>query len=139
MRAQHCGPAPAANPLGLGAGEELLERAVLLRGCRSGRAYVYAESAIAPARLPPAVRRQLEQSRDPIGRVLVDHRVAVRRELLPGPATANRAGTSLGRLLAGAPLSRRYRILLETGPAFAVDEWFLPPAADALLASAPPG
>jgi chorismate--pyruvate lyase len=133
VRAQWRSPARPGNPLELDTGEELVQRAVVLRGRRSGRAYVYAESSIATARLPASVGRRLEETSDPIGRVLDDHHLAVRREPLAGPARAAHADDVAAELLAGAPWSRRYRILLGTAPAFAVDEWFLQPAADVLV------
>jgi chorismate-pyruvate lyase len=107
-------------------------RTVLLRGRNTGCAFVYAETSIAPARIPPPVRRALERSRDPIGRILSEHALVGERELLPGRASADHADATIAVHLAAAPLSRRYRILLGSGPAFAVDEWFLQPAADAL-------
>ena len=132
VQAQWSSPAGSDNPLALEAGAEMMHRTVLLRGRNTARAYVYAESTIAPARIPPPVRRRLEQSRDPIGRVLSEHLLTVERELLPGPASAEHADTSLAPELAAAPLSRRYRILLGTHPTFAVNEWFLQPVADSL-------
>ncbi len=132
VQAQWASPAGSDNPLGLEADAEMTHRTVLLRGRDTGRAFVYAESSIASARLPPPVRRRLEQSRDPIGRVLSDQLVTVERELLPGPASAEHADTSFALQLATAPLSRRYRILLGSRPAFAVNEWFLEPVADSL-------
>lgn len=132
VRAQWSAPAARDNPLGLDAGADMVRRTVVLRGRNTGRAFVYAESAIAPARIPPPVRRRLEQSRDPIGRILTEHLLTGQRELLPDPASADYADATIARQLAAAPLSRRYRIVLGTGPAFAVDEWFLPAAAVAL-------
>ncbi len=132
VQAQWSTPAGPDNPLGLDAGADMMHRTVLLRGRATGRAFVYAESSIAPARIPAPVRRRLEQSRDPIGRVLSEHALTAERELLPGPASADHADATITPQLAAAPVSRRYRILLGTGPAFAVDEWFLRPAAEAL-------
>lgn len=136
MRHQRVDRAEPGHPLGLDVDEELVVRAVLLRGRRTGLAYVYAESSIAPARLPATVRRRLEQSRDPIGRILDDHRLTVERQPLPGAASPTEADRVVAALLAEAPVSRRYRILVAGRPAFAVDEWFLPPA-EALVH--PPG
>ncbi len=123
--AQDTVPAGDGNLLGLTSDAELVHRAVLLTGRTSGRAYVYAESAIAPQRIPGPVRRRLETSRDPIGRIFTGHRLPVRREPLAGPATAvcNAAVTS--DLVDGATLSRRYRITLAGDPAIVVNEWFL--------------
>jgi chorismate-pyruvate lyase len=132
IRAQSRGQAPGGDPLGLAAGSELMQRAVLLRGRVTGRDYVYAETSIAPARIPTSVRQRLEETRDPIGRVLNDHRLVVGREPLPEPATASHTDASTAAMLTAAVFSRRYRILLGTVPAFTVDEWFLGAAADVL-------
>jgi chorismate-pyruvate lyase len=132
IRFQKVGPAGGDNPLGLVPDAEVLRRAVLLTGRTTGRTFVYAESAIDAHRLPGPVRRQLETSRDPIGRVLLDHRLAVRREPLAGPVVAKGAGGDITTLLHSAPLSRRYRIILDSAPAMVVSEWFLQPVPDAL-------
>ncbi len=130
IRAQRAVPAWRDNPLDLAAGAELLYRSVFLVGRATGQAYAYAESVIASARIPASVRWCLEQSREPIGRVLRDHGLAVRREPLPGPATGGDVDDAIAHLLAEAPLSRRYRIILGGDPAFAVSEWFLATVAD---------
>ncbi len=130
VRAQRAGPARWDNPLGLGAGAELLHRSVLLVGRATGRGYAYAESVIAAARIPVSVRWCLEYSREPIGRVLRDHGVPVRRQPLPGPVAAEDADEAIAILLAQAPLVRRYRIIIGPHPAFAVNEWFLQAVAE---------
>jgi chorismate-pyruvate lyase len=130
VRAQRTGPAPPDNPLDLSVGADLLHRSVLLVGRATGRAYAYAESVIAVARIPASVRWYLEQSREPIGRVLNDHGLVVRREPLPGPAAAGEPDEAVALLLPRAPITRRYRIVLGPDPAFAVDEWFLETVAD---------
>ncbi|MGH9080560.1 MAG: chorismate--pyruvate lyase family protein [Acidimicrobiales bacterium] len=130
--AQCLSPASAGERVDLAGGNEVLHRAVLLRGRVTGRDYVYAETSIVPARIPPSVRHRLEQTRDPIGRVLSDHRLAVGREAMPGPARALQADSSIAPLLAAAVLTRRYRILLDAVPAFVIDEWFLETVAEVL-------
>jgi chorismate-pyruvate lyase len=132
IRVQSRGPALDGDPLGLAAGREVVQRAVLLRGRVSGRDYVYAETSIDPTTIPTSVGRRLEQTRDPIGRVLRDHGLAVGRQPLPGPATASHADAPTAALLTAAVFSRRYRILVGGIPAFAVDEWFLHTVAEAL-------
>lgn len=126
--------APADNDLGLATGAELVHRAVVLEGRATGRRFVCARSTIALERLPVEVRRRLEASRDPIGRVLVDHGLHIEREPLasPGPPSAEQAGTVPG--IVDAIFSRRYRIVLDAVPAIEISEWFLPSTADALAA-----
>jgi chorismate-pyruvate lyase len=129
---QRAGPAGGDNWLGLAPQAELVRRAVLLTGRSSKRAFVYAESSIAPERLPSSVRQRLERSRDPIGRVLVDQGVQVRREPLDGPVAAEGVGDEVENLLRESALSRRYRIMIGDFPAIVVSEWFLRAAAEAI-------
>jgi chorismate-pyruvate lyase len=133
---QAAGPAGDNNALGLAPGGELVRRAVVLTGRVSGRAFVYAESSIAAERIPGPVRQRLEQSRDPIGRVLVDHHLTVRREPLDGPVVPEVSAHKVGALLRESALSRRYRIMIGGGPAMVVSEWFLRSVSDALAARA---
>jgi chorismate-pyruvate lyase len=132
IRRQTRGPAPTGEPLGLPAGSEVVERAVLLRGRVTSRDYVYAETLIAPASIPTSVDRRLEQTRDPIGRVLGNHGLVIRRQPLPGPVAVAHADAPTAALLTTAVFSRRYRILIRGIPAFAVNEWFLDAVADVL-------
>lgn len=75
----------ATSNLGIGPRRHLLKRSVVLRGRRSERAYVYAESLIVPGRLPDTFVRRLEISEDPIGRILTEERIAFSRVQLPRP------------------------------------------------------
>lgn len=65
-----------------GSQEEVLERAVLLNGVESGETYVFAHSCVDAGRLPPALREDLEMSPLGIGRLFVDYRLSIYRELL---------------------------------------------------------
>jgi len=60
----------------------VLERAVMLRGADSGAPYVFAHSCIDAARLPNALRKDLETSPAGIGRLFVDFRLSIYRELI---------------------------------------------------------
>ena len=131
---QQSGPDGDHDPFGLAPNGEVLRRAVLLTGRTTMRRFVYAESAIAAERLPGSVRRRLELSRDPIGRVLLDHHLRVRREPLAGPVIAEGIGGDIATLLHGSALSRRYRIFVGNTPAMVVSEWFLQSVPDALAA-----
>lgn len=135
---QSAGPAGNDNLLGLVPAAELMRRTVLLTGRITGRPFVYAESAIAVGRLPDPVRQRLEGSRDPIGRVLTEHRLAVRREPFGGPVVPSVTTVRIADLLEGAALSRRYRITLGNDPAIVVSEWFLQTVPEALGSLAPP-
>ena len=71
--------------LGVGPGRQLLKRTVVLRGRRSAKAYLYAESLLVPGRLPAAFFRRLETSVDPIGRILTEEGIAFTRVPLRAP------------------------------------------------------
>ncbi len=124
-------PAGVANPLGLPAASRTIHRAVLLTGGTTGRVFVYAESVIAPDRLPPAACLRLETSRDPIGRVLVDHHLDVNRQWLGTTAAVEHPDQRIAALIGGAVQSRRYRITVGRQPTMIVSEWFLPSVSDA--------
>jgi chorismate--pyruvate lyase len=134
IRHQDMGSAPGDNPLGLSPGAPFLHRSVLLTGRGTGLAFVYAESAIAADRLPGSVLSRLQTTRDPIGRVLADHHLVVRRDPLSGAVAATHADQDVATLLVDGVHSRGYRILLDGVPAMMVSEWFLGPASVALTA-----
>ncbi len=136
IRHQDMGPAPGDNLLGLAPGAPLLHRSVLLTGRRTGLAFVYAESAIAADRLPGSVLVRLQTSRDPIGKVLLDHHLVICRDLLSGAAAVpgTRADPDVATLLVDGVHSRAYRIVLDGVPVMLVSEWFLGSVSDALTA-----
>ena len=135
-----CVPATAGNPLGLPAGEMVVRRAVVLEGRTGASALVYAESTLACGRLPRAVCRRLADGAEPIGRVLLDEGLALGREPLAGvPRARAGLGWELAAGLGASPLVRSYRIVVDRTPVVAVDEWFLPAAADRLGSAGPPG
>ena len=128
------GPGGHHSSFGLPSHRELVRRAVLLTGRVTRRRFVYAESAIAADRLPPPVRRRLEVSTDPIGRVLRDHHLQIRREELSDPVIPPDVGVDILALLRGSALSRRYRLVIGNSPAMVVSEWFLQTVTSALAA-----
>ena len=113
--------------LHLGPGEPLTFRTAMLRGRRSGRAFVYAESTIATARLAREVVHRLWTTSDPIGRVLSEHGLVVHRAALGSPppppswAGAGRWGRPDDSLHA-----RHYRLDVGTVAVMTISEWFLP-------------
>jgi chorismate-pyruvate lyase len=67
---QHIYPAPRRlDSLELDTGELVLERRILLRGARSGRSYVYANSLVAVDRLAAPIRWALLNSDTPLGKL----------------------------------------------------------------------
>lgn len=131
---QLTGPGDHPGPIGLPSHRELVRRAVLLTGRVTGRRFVYAESAIAADRLPPPVRRRLEVTTDPIGRVLRDHHLRMRREDLADPVVPPDVGADILALLRASALSRRYQLVIGNSPVMVVSEWFLQTVTGALAA-----
>lgn len=64
------------------AGETVLDRRVILRGCTTGTPYVHAESLIAVDRLSPTFRRALLESNLPIGRLWQELKLETFKELI---------------------------------------------------------
>jgi chorismate-pyruvate lyase len=151
VRRQHSRPAEAGNTLGVGAGQTVTHRIAVLKGGVTSVPYVYAESAFVPARLPDVARLQLEQTRDPIGRILAAHGLAYVREESPasgpgppraldpiGGGVAGAAGGAAG--VAGAAdivWSRAYILAMDGQPVFSISEWFFRSVEDALERSRP--
>lgn len=63
-------------------GDVVWERKVLLRGANSGEAYVFAHSYVDAARLPAALAKDLQTSPSGIGRLFVDYRLSIYRDLV---------------------------------------------------------
>jgi chorismate-pyruvate lyase len=147
---QYSLPAEAGNTLGVGAGQTVTHRIAVLKGRVTSVPYVYAESAFVPARLPELARLQLEQTSDPIGRILAAHGLAYAREGSPasGPGTpgaldrveggaAGASGASGASGVADVVWSRAYVLTIDGLPVFAISEWFFRSVEDALERSTP--
>lgn len=121
------------NELGAGPEEEVIHRTAILRGYSSGRDFLLADSIFVPCRLPGPVRSQLAQRVEPIGRVLVAHKLRLKREPLADPERFD-ANTiySEGDFASDVVWSRAYRLTLHGNPVFAIREWFLEPVLEAL-------
>ncbi len=63
-------------------GDVVWERKVLLRGANSGEAFVFAHSYVDAARLPKALAEDLQTSPSGIGRLFVDYRLSIYRDLV---------------------------------------------------------
>jgi chorismate-pyruvate lyase len=143
-------PAEAGNTLGVGAGQTMTHRIAVLKGGVTAVPYVYAESAFAPGRLPDVARLQLEETSDPIGRILAAHGLAYVREesTASGPGTPQAldlmdSGAGGGAGASGASgasaivWSRAYVLRIDGLPVFAIAEWFLRSVEQALERSMP--
>ena len=118
--------APSSNRLDVQAGHPLLARSATLRGRRSGRSYLYAETILVPSRLSDRFLRRLGSSHDPIGRILEQEGIAVTRAPQSAPDTSavsapDRSGSGIGECL----LARTYRVDAGGAPVMMISEWFL--------------
>ncbi len=126
-------PANGEDGLAIPAGQPLTQRVAVLKGHTTGRAYVYAESTFVAERLPQQTRARLEETSDPIGRVLVAHGLKLGRESLPPPhPVGGEARTTFSAFASQIVWSRAYRLLVDDRPLFAIREWFLRSVLDAL-------
>lgn len=120
--------APAPEPidvLALEAGEQIMERKVLIFGETTGRSYVYAESILAVRRLPEPFRAAVLTSDEPLGRLWSRHKLETWKELLsvtsgtlPHPDSFFSVNDS--REL----LTRTYRVLSGGQPLMLIAEYF---------------
>lgn len=105
--------------------EQILRRRVLLQGRRTGRNYIYADTAIVLDRLPPGLSDDLQTTSEPIGRLLHAHRVETLREVL---RTGRRPAASLagdfGIDSADDLLYRVYRVVAGGKPIMQIAEHF---------------
>ncbi len=124
------GARTATHPVGtldLGAGEPLVERRIALQGARSRTVWLYAETSIAAARMPAALRRALETSDVPLGHLCRDHRLELFKE---SPTwrfgTAGPAAGHFGVSPAAVVATRRYRMIVGGRPIAELRECFAP-------------
>lgn len=117
--------------LEVGARQPVMNREVLLVGCSTRRAFLYAASRIVPYRLDPAVRTGLLESSKPIGLLLEESRTETFRQILEASYEPAGARGAFFGIDAGAQvLSRTYRVLAGGHPIMLISEKF---PADAFL------
>jgi chorismate-pyruvate lyase len=119
------------NRLCVEPGHPLLRRLTVLRGRRSSRGYLCADTLLVMDRLPRETRRRLRESHDPIGRVIVDHGLSVERvNLTPIPLSPQDRQSNIADEFIYA---RQYQIEFGGRPVIDVSEWFLSHLADLLV------
>ncbi len=118
--------AGAPNALEVGEGHPVLQRSAVLRGRSSDQPYVYAESLLVPDRLPADFFRQLENSTDPIGRILAKEGIAFTRSALPWSVPSRSPVVDDRPVPEEHLLARTYRVDVDGMPAMVIWEWFLP-------------
>lgn len=69
-------------PLSAPAAEPVMERNIQLRGARSGRIFVHAESLVLVGRLEPAFQTELLETNVPLGRLWRRHRLETWKNLV---------------------------------------------------------
>ncbi len=104
-------------------GAAVWERKVLLRGADTGEAYVFAHSYVDAARLPKALAEDLKDSPAGIGRLFVDYRLSIYRDLVgyffeDGAAYSPWFPTRTNLQF----LSRVYRVFFEERPVMVITE-----------------
>ena len=117
--------AEPSNPLGVAEGDPLIFRTAALEGRTSGRVYLYAETVLVANRLPVNVRRRLELSSDPIGRILGDEGITATRQHLGGSASGSAPVPPEGVAAGDYLLARTYRLDAGGTPLMMIAEWFL--------------
>lgn len=69
-------------PLKVQAGNEIIDRKILLTGKISRRNLIYAESVIVPDRLDEKFKDRLIKSQEPIGRLWLEHKLETFKEII---------------------------------------------------------
>jgi chorismate-pyruvate lyase len=118
------------NRLAVEPGHALTRRITLLRGERSSRSYLFADTLVVTSRLPTETWRRLAEGNDPIGRVIVEDGLPMTRvDVTPeGRPLASRSLGVTGEFI----YARRYRLDIGYEPVMDIAEWFLPHLADFL-------
>ena len=111
--------------LNLPAGEAVVSRRVLLRGRHSGRNYASAASLVVPERVKAAVRKEVGDISQGLGRLLLEGKTEQFRELLwYGKEPPSQLPGELRSLATEYSLSRTYRIIVHEEPTMLITEWF---------------
>ena len=115
----------AVAELDLPPGEMVMTRKILLKGERSGRTYVYAESRLAVDRLPERFREELLGSNVPMGRLWLEHRLETWKELLGAwRHPMGDLAAYFGAARESGCLMRRYRVISGKRPLMSIEEHF---------------
>ncbi len=117
---------PVAEMLAVPLGQEVNHRIVELKNTRTGETLIYAESYTPLSRLSPSFREDLMRADTPIGRILEQHHLETRREIVKMTAGQRPAPVAASFGLSGTPrfLSREYRIIHQEHPLIHIEEIF---------------
>jgi len=111
--------------LEVSSGSTVITRQVILRGRYNHRLYAYAVSLLAVERLPEPVRADLRQHPGGLGRILLEHQLETRRDVLwYGRERIRRLPEPVGPLEEESFISRTYRIVAGGAPLMLINEKF---------------
>jgi len=111
--------------LDLGPSERVLRRSILLQGVQTGTTFLYADSVIAPDRLPADVVNDLLETNQPLGKLLAHRRIGTYREIVGvGFEPAGECAHFFGVEPTAKMLFRTYRILVGDQPVMRITEKF---------------
>jgi len=111
--------------LELSKGEEVVSRRVLLRGEHSARTYASAASLVVPRRVKAAVKKQVGDISQGLGRLLLEGQTEQYRELLwYGKEPPTELPGELRSLATEYSITRTYRIFVNGKPTMLISEWF---------------
>lgn len=106
-------------------GDQLIERRILLQGAQTGRNFVYAESFIVVDRIDQDMKHDLLESKIPLGRLWLQHRMETFKELLNITITsANELATYFNIAPDDHIFSRSYRVFAKRRPIILITEMF---------------
>lgn len=118
-------PDPDRPPLELFEGERVLRRTVLLQGTISGTNFIYADSILAPDRLPDYLVDDLVATQVPLGRLIAKSRLETFREVVGvGFEPAGHHARYFGVDPVSDLVFRTYRIHYNTKPVVRITEKF---------------
>jgi len=121
-----------APELGAARDTRVLDRTITLVGAESGRAYAAARSRIVPDALPAGLQAGLLERREPLGKLMLEHRLETFREVVacgrcPAAAAPGLEGVAAEALGMGreAPVAwRTYRVISGGRPVMSITEVF---------------
>lgn len=120
-------PKPAADLLGIEAGEPSNEREIVIARLSDGYPLLYAKSYTPLSRLRPSFKEDLMRADMPIGRILQKYRIEARREILE-VGCKEQDPEIQGFLRAPGPyLWRTYNIITQRYPLITITESFSAP------------
>lgn len=106
-------------------GEDVASRRVLLRGRNTNRVFASAASLVVPDRLKEAVKKEVGDVSQGLGRLLLEGRCEQYRELLWfGKEPPSDLPGELRSLATAYSITRTYRIFANGKPTMMISEWF---------------